>query len=250
MPRVFVPSGQIRHGEVAIDGADAHHLRDVLRLGVGDTITVLDGDNRQYEVRLTGVESGRVCGEVLSEEARATEPSLEMTLAQCLPKGEKMEWVLQKGTEVGFAAFIPVASERSIVRLDGERAHKKHERWVRVVREAAQQAGRARLSEVHGLLDWAGLCRAFDGFDQVILPWEGEQSLGLRAYLRKGLHGRILVVIGPEGGLSLEEVEQARRLGACTVSLGKRILRTETAGLVVGACLMYEAGEMDKPDEE
>lgn len=244
MPRFFVPPDRIRDGQIRMDGPDVHHLRDVLRLKPGDRFSVLDGDNREYLVELMSLDADSASARVLTEGVRPTEPRVRMTLAQCLPKGEKMEWVLQKGTEIGYSVFVPVASSRSVVHLDGARADRKVERWRRVVREAAEQAGRAVLPDVHELCSWSGLCASFGEFDMVLLPWEGEQVLGLREALHGGVPGNLLIVIGPEGGLSLDEVEEARRHGARAVSLGKRILRTETAGLVAGAAVLYEAGEM------
>lgn len=244
LPRFFVAREQIRDGKVVIERDDAHHLRDVLRLRPGDRISVLDGDNREYLVELQSLEAGAAEGRILAQEVRPTEPRVRLTLAQCLPKGEKMEWVLQKGTEIGYSAFIPVVSSRSVVRLESDRVDRKLERWRRVVREAAEQAGRAILPEVREPCTWSGLCALVPEFDAVLLPWEGEQALGLRAALKDGVPGKVLVVIGPEGGLSLDEVKEAVGRGARAVSLGRRILRTETAGLVAAVAVLYEAGEM------
>ncbi|HCF89983.1 MAG TPA: 16S rRNA (uracil(1498)-N(3))-methyltransferase [Firmicutes bacterium] len=254
LARFFIDQSQISGDSVAITGADAHHLRDVLRLKPGDVITVLDGANREYCVRLDTVDSGHAEGSILSNCLRQTEPRALLTLAQCLPKGDKMELVLQKGTEIGYTAFIPVVSERSIVKLDADRAAKKGERWRKIVQSAAEQSGRARLPEVHSLHSWQQLCDRFTDFDLVLLPWEGEEAAGLKETLKAKNIGAgvgagasngtsILVIIGPEGGLAVSEVEKARSCGALTVSLGPRILRTETAGLACGVAVLYESGD-------
>lgn len=243
LTRFFVCPDQIRDGRVVIAGADVHHLRDVLRLGPGDSIQVLDGSNNEYVAVIESADPEGVVASIVDSRIRATEPRVHLTLAQCLPKGEKMEWVLQKGTEVGYSGFIPVASERSVVRLDAERAARKTERWNRVVREASEQAGRAVLPKVLPMLSWRELCGTFDGYDRVLLPWEGEETRGLRSAL-EGEPGRMLVIIGPEGGLTQGEVSVAEQAGAIPVSLGRRILRTETAGLVAAAAILFAAGEM------
>lgn len=245
LTRFFVDQSQIGGNRVTITGADAHHLRDVLRLKPGDTITVLDGANREYSVRLEEVNSGHAEGLILSSCLRQTEPAVLLTLAQCLPKGDKMEQVLQKGTEIGYSAFIPVVSERSIVKLDRERAVKKGERWRKIVQAAAEQSGRARLPEVHPIHSWQQLCNRFADFDLVLIPWEGEETVGLKETLKAKANNSTsaLIIIGPEGGLAVTEVEKARSYGALTVSLGPRIMRTETAGLASGVAVLYELGD-------
>lgn len=252
LARFFVDQSQISGNRVAITGADAHHLRDVLRLKPGDAITVLDGANREYRVQLEEVNSGHAEGLILRSCLRQTEPRVSLTLAQCLPKGDKMELVLQKGTEIGYSAFIPVVSERSIVKLDGERAVKKGERWRKIVQAAAEQSGRARLPEVYPIHSWQQLCDRFTDFDLVLIPWEGEGTAGLKETLKTKNIAEgsdlsnapsILIIIGPEGGLAVTEVEKARNYGALTVSLGPRIMRTETAGLASGVAVLYESGD-------
>lgn len=243
LARFFVEQSQINGDRVELTGADVHHLRDVLRLKPGDVITVLDGANREYRVQLEVVDSGHAEGLILSSNLRPTEPRVMLTLAQCLPKGDKMELVLQKGTEIGYAAFIPVISERSIVKLDADRAAKKGERWRKIVQSAAEQAGRARLPEVHPIHSWQLLCDRFKEFDLVLLPWEGEETTGLKETLQAKKFASVLIIIGPEGGLAVDEVEKARSHGAITVSLGPRIMRTETAGLAAGVAVLYESGD-------
>jgi len=243
LARFFVDQSQISGDRVALTGADAHHLRDVLRLNPGDVITVLDGANREYSVQLEEVNSGQAEGVILSSGLRPTEPRTFLTLAQCLPKGDKMELVLQKGTEIGYTAFIPVVSERSIVKLDADRAAKKGERWRKIVQAAAEQSGRARLPELHPMHSWQQLCDRFAEFDLVLLPWEGEETTGLKETLQAKGFTSVLIIIGPEGGFAVTEVEKARSHGALTVSLGPRIMRTETAGLAAGVAVLYEAGD-------
>ncbi len=200
-------------------------------------------------VELTGVDPHQVVGRVRERRPNRAEPRLHLTLYQAALPREKMELVLQKGTEVGVSAFVPVTSERTLAGRHVEAIEGRLDRWRRIATEAAEQCRRGRAPEVRSPLP---IDRAFDeaaSAGAVLVAWESEQSRSIRAALtdlvRSASPRRVALFIGPEGGFSASEIDRAVRRGASTVSLGRRILRAETAGPVVAALVLYEAGDMD-----
>jgi 16S rRNA (uracil1498-N3)-methyltransferase len=275
MTRVFLPPGvrpvAARPGEarhvgaaevITLTGDDARHLTKVLRMGPGDRYVAI-ADGIEFTLELTEVGQDAAVGKIVSQAQAVGEPPIKITLIQGLAKGEKMELVIQKGTEMGVSRFIPVETERSVVQLTERKASDRIERWQRIAREAAEQCRRGAVPEVSALSSWESALREAASSDLRLVPWEEETALGLRsalASLRASLSTApastappstappsIAVYIGPEGGLTRTEVDSARAQGALAVSLGPRILRTETAGLAVVAAIMYELGDLGEP---
>jgi 16S rRNA (uracil1498-N3)-methyltransferase len=246
MTRFFIPSEQILENIVILKGEDRHHLLNVLRQGLGAEITVLNGKGEEYLVKVTEVTSDEVIGEILKQEDRQTEPKVKITLVQSLPKSDKFEFIIQKNTELGVSAFQPVISERSTIRLDAGQALKKGERWQKIIREAAEQSGRQIIPELRSVQSWAKFLGAHRPPGLILIPWEGERERGIKQVLneQKVAPETISVIIGSEGGFSQNEVEQAIQIGAVPVTLGPRILRTETAGLVVASTILYHFGDL------
>jgi len=246
--RFFVPRDVFSGDEVRLEGDLAHRLSRVLRLEAGAAVVLLDGTGLEYETRLDAVEPHRATGMVVGRRPGRPEPRVRLVLYQSLVKGERFDWVLEKGTELGVAAFVPLLSRRNVVRAAPGRLGRP-ERWRRVVREAAEQCGRSVLPDV---LAPEGLEQALaDAADLRLLPWEAEETLGLAAALRRARPAleaverpTVAVLIGPEGGFADDEVTLAREAGAQVVSLGRRILRSETAGIVAAAAVLYELGEL------
>jgi 16S rRNA (uracil1498-N3)-methyltransferase len=246
--RFFVHRDVFSGDEVRLEGNLARRLSRVLRLEAGAAVVLLDGSGLEYETRLDVVGPHRVTGTVVARRPGRPEPRVRLVLYQSLVKGERFDWVLEKGTEVGVAAFVPLLSRRNVARASPGRPGRP-ERWRRVVREAAEQCGRCVLPEV---LPAEGLKEALsEAADLRLLPWEEEEALGLAAALRQARPAleaverpTVAVLIGPEGGFATEEVVLARRAGAQVVSLGRRILRSETAGIVAAAAVLYELGEL------
>lgn len=179
------------------------------------------------------------------------EPRIQITVAQSLPKGDKLETVIQKCTEIGAVAFTPFLSERTIVQYDERKESKRVERWRKICKEAAEQAHRNIVPQVHSPLSWKQLLQSFGGYDAVYFCYEKEEGLQLRsaaapwlASLPQEAAAKVMIVVGPEGGFSTEECRLAEEAGAVSVGLGPRILRCETAGMVAAACILYESGEM------
>ena len=246
--RFFVHPDVFSGDEVRLEGDLAHRLSRVLRLEAGAAVVLLDGSGLEYETRLNVVGPQRVTGTVLGRRPGRAEPRVRLVLYQSLVKGERFDWVLEKGTELGVAAFVPLLSRRNVVRAAPGRQGRP-ERWHRVVREAAEQCGRCVLPEI---LSAKSLKEALsEAADLRLLPWEGEEVLGLAAALRQARPAleaaerpTVAVLIGPEGGFAVEEVALARQSGVQVVSLGQRILRSETAGIVAAAAVLYELGEL------
>lgn len=247
MPRFFVPKEQIVNGVVTLLGDDAHHLSRSLRMAVGEQITVCDMQARQYECELTDFLPDRVLARVVSECRSDTEPPFEATVFQALPKGDKLDSVIQKAVECGAFAIVPFESERCIVRAKEASEPKKLERRRRIAAEAAKQSGRGLLPTVEPTLTFTeAIARAADA-DLALICYEGEEEITLSQCLKEARGAlplsktpKISVMIGSEGGFSKSEVEAAKAAGLRSVGLGKRILRTETASSFVLSCLVYE----------
>jgi 16S rRNA (uracil1498-N3)-methyltransferase len=253
--RFFVDPRAITGGVVRIDDpALMHQIAGVLRLAPGDRVALLDGTGAQYIVALERVERrGSVTGIVEQVEQAGGEPHAQLTMFLPLIRAERFEWALQKGTELGVAAFVPTVCARSL--SDGGPAAKKLERWRAIVREAAEQSRRGRLPPVEPPIPFADACLRAAGTTALLL-WEGSGARGLRAVLRgshpplpvweRGRGGEgFSILSGPEGGLSDDERRTAAEHGIIEVSLGARTLRAETAPLVAAAGLLYELGELE-----
>lgn len=229
---------------VALPEASRQHLGRVLRLREGDAVTLFNGDGHDYPARLTGA-GLKLAAQILArEEAAADETRLRITLVQALARGEKMDWILQKATELGVAGFAPVSTQRSEVRLDGERAGKRVAHWRQVVASACEQCGRAMIPAV---AEPRALLAAAAGLDagaqplRVLLDPEGDLTL---AGLTLDTNTAIALAVGPEGGFDRNEIDQLQRLGWRRLRLGSRILRTETAGIAAVAALLALTGEL------
>jgi len=246
MHRFFVPAECIRRETVAMKGNTVHQIRDVLRLQKGDRIAVLDNSGWEYEVALVQISKelveGRMCGK-----RNVAEPLIEINLYQALLKGTKFEIVLQKCTEVGVSGFVPLVCERCVARYPSER---RMQRWRRIIVEAAEQSGRGRLPRLEPPIPFQQACKSLEGAS-LMAQVEGMVP-GLRSMLRsepfttvRNGSATINLFVGPEGGFLPKEVELASRCGAIPVSLGARVLRAETAGLVAATAILYESGDLE-----
>jgi len=230
-------------------GEEAKYLADVLRMRPGETVMLCDGARTDFTCRITDITKDHVAVVFDAREPNSTEPPYEAVLYQALVKGDKMDLIIQKGVELGVSKIIPVACSRSIVRIDAKDADKKTARWQKIAEEAARQCGRGRIPTVGQPVSFAAaVAQAGSGSDLVFLPWEGEKSCPLSSVLdswaetvspKQGNHPVISFFIGPEGGFDPKEIDIADKAGVKTVTLGRRILRTETAGLAVLSMLIY-----------
>ena len=243
MHRFFVAPDCIDQDRVMIRGAQVHQIRNVLRLTAGERIIVLDNTGWEYEVELKGVERGLVEG-VVRGRSEVEEPRTNVTLYQALLKGDRFEFILQKGTEVGVLGFVPMVCERCVMGHLKAVTARRFGRWQRIIAEAAEQSRRGRLPFLRPVLLFHQACESAPGLS--LLAWEGEGELGLRPALRRSESPQAVnIFIGPEGGFSPAEVEFARSCGILPITLGSRLLRAETAGLVAATAVFYELGDLD-----
>ncbi|RED65703.1 16S rRNA (uracil(1498)-N(3))-methyltransferase [Cohnella lupini] len=256
MQRYFVPATQMGQQSVALEGEDARHAAAVMRSKPGDCFIACDGQGRDVLAKIVTVDKDNVHADIMEELTSNAEMAWQVTVAQSLPKGDKLEIVIQKGTEAGAVAFQPFLSQRTVVQYDDRKEAKRIERWRKIAKEASEQSHRSLIPTINAVLTWKSLIKQFAEFDLVLLCYEeegragNETGNGLRDVLREFKQSqsstapRVMVVIGPEGGLTAQEAETAAASGAKLIGLGKRILRTETAALFALACLAYESGEL------
>lgn len=233
MHRFFVDKDQVP----TITGSDVHHIKDVLRMKAGDKLELLDGTGKIYSAKILQITNEKIICKVISSRQDESEPKVKITLAQCLPKAKKMDLIIQKCSELGAHKIIPTLSERSIAK--GE----KLDRWKKIAKEAAEQSSRSSIPEITSLTKFEDVLKLKNEYDLALIPWELEKSNSLKKHLtdnRLTGYSDILIIIGPEGGFSQKEIELAKKAGFISVSLGKRILRTETAGMAILSILMYE----------
>jgi 16S rRNA (uracil1498-N3)-methyltransferase len=248
MHRFFVPPEWINDETVTLSGDVARQLARVLRSRPGDQIIVLDDSGWEYVVILASVTPEQVSGVVTDKTASQGEPNINITLYQGVLKADKFELVVQKGTELGISVFVPVFCDRSVpVERGNPWAANRYPRWRRIITEAAEQSHRGRIPVLKEPSEFAAACIGIEGLG--IIPWEQENTTGLKKTLERwkseGDNGSsVSIFIGPEGGFTQAEIEQARARGIVPVSLGNRILRAETAGIAVAAAVLYELDEL------
>jgi 16S rRNA (uracil1498-N3)-methyltransferase len=242
MQRYFVSTQQITAESIQITGNDVHHLKNVMRARVGDQVICCDGQGTDYFVEIQQIHSQYILCRILQRLPSQGEPKTEIILAQSLPKGDKFEMILQKGTEIGAVSFLPFISKRTVVKLDQKKSAKKVERWQRIVKEAAEQAHRGRIPDLVAPRSWQELLTEIKNVDLALIAYEkGGQPL--QRLLIPSV-SRILLIVGPEGGFTEQEIAEATAMGAHALTLGPRILRTETAPLVALSCLLFAKGEL------
>jgi 16S rRNA (uracil1498-N3)-methyltransferase len=244
MARFYVPQPQIEKGMLKVVGDEVKHIRRVLRLKAGDGIVVFDGVGREYEGTIVEEECSSVVIKIENTFSSKDDSPLEVTLAQSLLKGEKMDYLIQKAAELGVRRIVPFFSSRSIPSLEKLGRLKRHHRWERIAIEASKQCGRGLVPEIEPLQDYSEMLQIASSDSLCLILWERE-GVKLREILERSKERmKIFSVIGPEGGFSREEVEEAIRVGFIPITLGNRILRAETAGLCLLSILQYERGDI------
>ena len=239
MPRFFIDG--TADGRAYIAGADALHIAKALRMRPGEALTLCDGKGTDFEGVLETVTDRQGTVRITASRPSQAEPTLAVTLYQGLPKGDKMDWIVQKAVELGVTAVVPVATRRSVARLEGK-ADKKQERWQRIAAEAAGQCGRGMLPSVERPLSWSQALSCLSG-EPALVFYEGG-GRPLRELVTPSTR-RLSVFVGPEGGFDPEEIDAIRRQGGGVATLGPRILRCETAPLAALTLLMHLSGNME-----
>lgn len=248
MHRFFIDNTTEVGQKVFIDGNDYNHLKNSLRLNIGDRVILSDADGFDMKAEILKFDDQSVELEIISREKSSVEPDLEIFLAQGLPKKSKMDLIVEKATEIGFKALIPLETKRTIVKYNHKKKEKKRNRWQRVAEAAAKQSGRAVIPKIYDFYSIKDLENYKNRFDYILVLWEDERELSIKKFFKENKvsnSASILIIIGPEGGFAAEEVKQFKeRLNAVIITLGPRIMRTETAGITALACLLYEKGEL------
>lgn len=247
MPKFFVNPSKITATEILLDDENVNHIKNVLRLEVEDEILINDRQGNDYTCIIKAIDSQQILTTIKDQQPSLTEPHTEVVLFQPLIKGEKMEWVIQKAVELGVAKILTVSTERCVVKIDApKKAQSKVERWNKIAEAAAKQSGRGVVPEVLAPVSFKEAV-AYAGAHQLhtLIPYEKEQERSLRTLLQTSNHKAFGIFIGPEGGFTEEEVHYALAKGIHAVTLGKRILRSETASIATLTAIMYQMGEMD-----
>ena len=238
MTRFFVTRDRIADGRVVFDGDDSHHIAVVLKMRVSDSIVALDNEGAAYTAVLDIVGKNRTEAQISNVTYPAAEPTVHITVAQAVPKTlERLEWVLQHGTEIGVTRFVLFKSTHS--RPDSDRLERKIDRWREIVKTAAEQSGRTRLPAVVGIVSFDEMLALAQTSDLKLLPYEAERNKSLREALQHHHPSSVFLAIGPEGGYSESEAVRAQGENLVSVTLGPRILRTETAALTAVSQILF-----------
>lgn len=241
MYHFFAVHENIHDEYIDITGSDVNHLKNVIRLGVGDTVLISSGDNVDYTCRLSQISDDYVRADIVSKDETGRELPVKVYLFQGLPKSDKMELIIQKMTELGCFEIVPVAMKRSVVKLDDKKSQSKVARWNAVSESAAKQSKRSIIPEVGRVMSFKEALDYAQDIDVRLLPYECAEGMEHTRSLVNGIQpgSSVGIFIGPEGGFDVDELELAKSRGWDVITLGKRILRTETAGMMLMSVIMY-----------
>lgn len=251
MPKFFVKQEQINKDEIIIQGQDVKHIKKVLRAKIGDELQICNSQNGDnFLCYIKDIDNENILCKIQQKIEEKVESNIEATIFQGLPKADKMEYIIQKSVELGVCDITPVEMKRCVVKLDEKDKIKKIERWQKISEVAAKQCGRDIIPQINKIINIKNLCNLIEKYDIVLVAYENEKENTLKKqlnvikekiYLEKNDSNiKIGIVIGPEGGLEEQDVEQLKENGAKVITLGKRILRTETVALNVLSIIMYE----------
>lgn len=241
MSRFYAPKENVKGKLIYIDSQEARHILNVMRLKESDKVVVFDGTGKEYTGFIKEAKTKSVIVEIISTKTPKTEEKFpEITLAQSIPKRGRMDYIVEKATELGVHDIIPIVSERTIVRFEKDNANDRIARWGKIAREAAKQCGRLDVPEIKEVQKFYNAIDDISNFDLTIMAclWEGTETL--KDAIADFETGKIIVFIGPEGDFTPAEIEMARDTNCKLVSLGKKVLRSDTAGLFVLSVLNYE----------
>jgi len=242
MHQFFVESGQVSQTEIEIIGNDVNHVKNVLRMKQGEHVRISDEAGETWFCELDTIKEQKVTARILYKEKENSELPSKIYLFQGLPKGDKMEWIIQKTVELGVFEVIPVAMRNCVVKLDEKKAASKVKRWQTIAESAAKQAKRSLIPNIHPVMDFKGALEYAKDFELNLLPYENESGMGYTRQIIGNMDHpqNIGVFIGPEGGFAQTEIDEVmENENIKRLSLGKRILRTETAGITMLSILLY-----------
>lgn len=242
MANFYIDKSDITENTATITGEEAQHISRVLRMKKGDEVTLCDGEGNFYEAVLSDFSDKSVIADILSSRRAETEPEVQITIFQGVPKNPKLETIVQKATEIGVVRIVPVDTVRAVAKLDKSA---KVDRLRKIAREAAKQSKRGIIPYVDDAVSFKEAVKMAAEADLALIPYEEEREFSLKKALSGKKPKTVAVMIGPEGGFDKGEICLAKENGIISVTLGKRILRTETAPLAVSAAILYELGEME-----
>lgn len=253
MPKFFIKTENLKENkEIWITGSDVNHIKNVLRKKIDDKINICNSDTQKnYECVIKNIEENKIVCKILDEVKSLAESNLNITIFQGLPKSDKMELIIQKATELGVKTIVPVITKRTVIKLKDKDKDKQNkvDRWRKIAEVAAKQSGRDIIPTIENIINIADI--KFDEFDKIFVLYENEEKISIKDEIEQLKNDNkeelnIGIVIGPEGGFAESEIEQLRlNQNVSVVTLGKRILRTETVALVVSGILMYELGDLN-----
>ena len=248
MPKFFVKEEQIKDNEIIIIGQDVKHIKKVLRAKIGDELQICNSQNGEnFLCEIQDLENEDITCKIKEKIQEKVESNIEVTIFQGLPKADKMEYIIQKSVELGVSNITPVEMKRCVVKLDGKDKIKKIERWQKISEVAAKQCGRDKIPQINNVINIQNICNLISEYDILLVAYENEKENTLKGQIEKlkkqnnlELKIKIGIVIGPEGGLEENDVNKLKENGAQIITLGKRILRTETVALNILSIIMYE----------
>ncbi|MBR2499615.1 MAG: 16S rRNA (uracil(1498)-N(3))-methyltransferase [Clostridia bacterium] len=246
MPKFFIDTCNISGNSVKIYGSDVKHITKVLRLKTQSILILCDGEGYDYVAKLAQIDDDSLSLDILEKKPCTAEPNLKVTLFQGFPKAGKMEYIIEKCTELGISSIVPVITERTVVKFDeNDSGRKKLERFRKVASESVKQCARGKIPEISNIYSLKQTEALIKDLDLIIVAYENERETSLKSVLKENKNvSSIGIFIGPEGGFAEDEINFLTSLGAKKVTLGNRILRTETAGQAVLSAVMYEYNEM------
>ena len=250
MPKFFVKKEQLNGNIVNIVGQDVNHIKNVLRLEKEDEIHICNLDIEEtYLCKIVNFKNEGIECEILKKDEEKREPKINLTIIQGLPKAEKMELIIEKSTELGVKEIIPLKLNRCIVKFDSKTEIKKIDRWQKIAETASKQSKRDAILKINNIINLNNVCNLIPSYDIVLVAYENEKENSLKKELVNLKNSnienlKIAVIIGPEGGFEEEEIAALEEVGVKAVSLGRRILRTETAPIAIATAIMYEFDEL------
>ena len=246
MPKFFVTTNQIEGKKISIQNEDVNHIKNVLRAKIDDTIEICDSiTSKNYICKIKQIEDKQIYCHIVEEIASNVEPHIQVSIFQGLPKADKMELVIQKSVELGVYDITPVEMKRCVVKLNDKDKIKKIQRWQKISEGAAKQSGRDRIPTIHPVMNIKAVCENIKEYDLVLVAYENEKENTLKQELKnikqdQNKQMKIAIIIGPEGGIDKEEIAKFEEYNAKIITLGNRILRTETVALHMLSVIMYE----------
>ncbi len=248
MPKFFVKEEQIQENQIIILGQDVNHIKKVLRAKIGDELQICNSQNGEnFLCEIDNLEEEKIICQIKEKIQEQVESNIEVTIFQGLPKADKMEYIIQKSVELGVYDITPVEMKRCVVKLNEKDKSKKIERWQKISEVAAKQCGRDIIPQINNIINIKNICNLIQKYDMVLVAYENEEKNTLKEQLeniKKQNNSKskvkIGIIIGPEGGLEEKDVETLKENGAKVITLGRRILRTETVALNVLSIIMYE----------